>query len=275
MGSDKAEPKAPRQAVPMLYSRLNDRGTAFEPQRNMIQAAVGLDGGDSVGADDAGNVYVAWHAPAPGAKGEDKRRVWVARSTDEGKTFAREQPASEEGTGVCGCCGMRAFGDGKGNLYLLYRSATDAVHRDTYLLTSNDHGATFQSDRLQKWDVRICPMSSFALAEAPGEVVAAWETEGQVYFSQIDPQTGNRSGPVSAPGAGGGRKHPVVAGNRRKQTLLAWTESTGWERGGAVAWQVFDRGGRPTAERGRRDGVPVWSLAAVFARPDGGFTVVY
>jgi hypothetical protein len=42
-----------------------------------------------------------------------------------------------------------------------------------------------------------------------------------------------------------------------------------------VAWQVFDPDGRPTAQKGRADGVPVWSMAAVFARPDGGFTIVY
>src|SRR5438045_3785239 len=75
------------------YAGLDDEGTAFEPQRNVIQAANGLDGGGSVAADDSGNVYVAWHAPEPGGKGEDNRRVWVARSTDEGKTFAREKPA--------------------------------------------------------------------------------------------------------------------------------------------------------------------------------------
>jgi hypothetical protein len=55
-GSSKAEPKAPIKEAPMLYARLNDDGTAFEPQRNVIQAAAGLNGGGSVAADDAGNV---------------------------------------------------------------------------------------------------------------------------------------------------------------------------------------------------------------------------
>jgi hypothetical protein len=275
MGSGKAEQHEHGHATPMLYSRLNDHGTAFEPQRNVIHSAVGLDGGGSVAADDSGNVYVAWHAPAPGAKGEETRRVWVARSTDEGKTFAPEEPASEAATGACGCCGMRAFGNGKGNLYVLYRSAAHEVNRDTYLLASMDQGSTFQSECLHKWSIRACPMSSFALAAVDAGVVAAWETEGQVYFARVDPHSGKRSEPVSAPGAGRDRKHPVVAGNARKATILAWTEGTGWERGGAVAWQVFDKDGRPTAEKGRTDGVPTWSSVAVFARPDGGFTVVY
>ncbi len=275
MGSGPAQPRGPDGATPMLYTRLNDAGTAFEPQRDVIQAAAGLDGGGSVAADGAGNVYVTWHAPVPGTKGEINRRVWVARSRDDGQTFARETAASPEGTGACGCCGMRAFCDRAGAVYLLYRSASEGVDRDAYLLTSTDHAASFRADRLQAWKVGTCPMSSFTFAEGGGAVAAAWETNGQVYFARTDPATGPDRLPVAAPGRGGGRKHPAVAVNDRGETLLAWTEGMGWNRGGAVAWQVYDKDGKPTAAQGRAEGVPVWSLVAAFARPDGGFTVVY
>jgi hypothetical protein len=273
MGSDKA--KAHGVATPMLYTRLNDAGTAFEPERDIIQAAVGLDGGGSVCADELGNVWVAWHAPEPGARGEENRRVWLAQSADLGKTFGPEQAVSPEATGVCGCCGMRALSDRKGKVYLLYRSAMGGINRDTYLLVSGERGEKFHSDKVQKWNLASCPMSSFALAETPGRVLAAWETEGQVFFAWIDPLTGKRSDLVAAPGDAKGRKHPVVAGNSQGQTILVWTEGMGWERGGAVAWQVFDSAGKPTADRGRATGVPVWSLVAVFARADGGFTILY
>jgi hypothetical protein len=273
MGSSKA--KGAAQATPMLYARSNDEGTAFEPQRNLIQTAAGLDGGGSVCADDAGNVWVTWHAPDPGSKGEENRRVWLARSTDEGKTFAKEAAASDKETGVCGCCGMRALSDRKGNLFILYRSATQHVHRDTFLLTSTDQGKSFQSGRVQPWSIEICPMSSFALAEAKNEVVAAWETDGQVAFARIDPATGKRSEPGAAPGMGRGRKYPAVAANNRGETILVWTEGMGWNRGGSVAWQVFDNEGLPTSDRGRANGVPTWSLVTAFARPDGGFTIIY
>ena len=39
MGSDKAEPRGSGGGSPMLYTRLNDAATAFEPQRNIIQSA--------------------------------------------------------------------------------------------------------------------------------------------------------------------------------------------------------------------------------------------
>jgi hypothetical protein len=138
----------------MNYARLNDAGTAFEEQRNLMQGTAILDGGGTVAADDAGNVYVAWHAlKAGGERGEDKRQVWVARSTDEGKTFSKEAPAWAEPTGACGCCSLRAFADGKGSVYLLYRSANAGVNRDTYLLTSTDKGKSFLGARIHKWKV--------------------------------------------------------------------------------------------------------------------------
>ena len=139
---------------PMLYARLNDAGTAFEEQRNLMQGTSILDGGGTVAADDAGNVYVAWHAlKTGGERGEDHRQVWVARSADEGKTFSKEAPAWAEPTGACGCCSLHAFADGKGTVYLLYRSASAGVNRDMYLLTSTDQGKSFQGTLLHKWKV--------------------------------------------------------------------------------------------------------------------------
>lgn len=275
MGTDKAEPRGPSKSAPMLYTRLDDKGTSFEPQRNVIQKAHGLDGGGSVAADDAGNVYVAWHASEPGTRGEENRHVWVACSKDEGKTFASERKASTDPTGACGCCGMRAFADRKGKLYVLYRSASEVVHRDMYLLASTDKGDKFKGEKIHPWEVGTCPMSSMFLAEAASGTVATWETDGQVYFAPIERDTGKLAAPVAAPGTGKGRKHSVVTCGPSGETLMVWTEGTGWNRGGAVAWQVFGKDGKPTDEKGRVAGVPTWSLVAAFVRPDGGWTILY
>jgi hypothetical protein len=218
-GSEKSRPPAPvkgRYRNPMLYTRVNDEGTAFEPQRNLITSAAVLDGG------------------------------------------------------------LRAFADSKGTVYTLYRGAKDVTQRDIYLLTSTDKGKTFQTTDVDPWKINICPMSSEAFAQGPlGRVVGAWETKGQVYFADIDPKTGKPSAPVAAPGAAHGRKHPALAVNARGQTILVWTDGMGWNKGGSLAWQVYDKGGKPTAERGHAAGVPVWSLVAAFVGPDGRFAIVY
>jgi hypothetical protein len=272
MGSDKAEPVMIRdkKATPMLYSRLNDSGNAFEPERNVLIWAAGLDGGGSVAADEKGNAYVAWHATPPDNKaGEAGRAVFVAESHDEGKTFAAEKQANTDRTGACGCCGMKAFADRTGNLYLLYRAATDILGRDMTLLGRTGR-ADFERVTLGPWKLPTCPMSSASLVSGSDVTYAAWETQNQVQFANVT----STPTPISPSGTGK-RKHPSIAVNKKGTVLLAWTENTGWDKGGSLAWQEFTQDGKPIGERGRADGVPVWSLVSAIALPDNSFAIYY
>jgi hypothetical protein len=276
-GSSKAEPKDPIAGTPMLYARLNDAGTEFEPQRNLMTRSSVLDGGGSLAADSKGNVYVAWHALGQGLeRGEGNRRVWVAISNDEGKMFATEKPAWNENTGACGCCGLRGFCDSKGNVYVVYRAASEDVNRGMYLLRSDDQGKSFAGVQVDQWKIATCPMSSEAFAEGPTGVFVAWETQGQIYFAHIQIGRAAIDEPKAVPGQGGSRKHPALAVNKNGDLIVVWTEGTGWNRGGDLAWQVYDKAGDPTPERGRLPGaVPVWGLPTAVAEPDGRFTVLH
>jgi hypothetical protein len=274
MGSKNATPKGPKGADPILFSRLDASGKAFEPQRNLMQYATGINGGLSVAADQHGDVYAMWHAMGA-TPGEANRRVYVARSIDNGKTFARENPVSPAALGACGCCGMRGFVDDRGTLYILYRAAGDNVHRDMTLLVSNDHAKTFRATTIAPWKLDACPMTTNYLSEADGRVFAAWETMGQVYFDEINPRSFVLSAAFSAPGDAQDRKHPAVAANSRGQVLLAWTEGTAWSRGGSLAWQLYDEAGKPIGTEGHADGVPVWGLPSVVAQRNGGFVLFY
>jgi hypothetical protein len=261
----------------MLYTRLDDGGAAFEPQRNLMTKTRILDGGGSVAADGEGNVYVVWHAaPSRGGREEADRAVWVARSSDGGATFAPERRANTKDTGACGCCGLRAFASRSGALLTLYRTATHVVARDMHLLVSKDRGAEFASFEVDAWNVPKCVMSLAAFAEGPQGIIAAWETEGRVHAGVLDLDALALGKTIEASGDDRPHKHPALACGPDGGFLLAWTEGTAWKRGGAVAWQLFDRAGKPVADHaGRRDGVPVWSFPAVFSTGAGKYVLLY
>lgn len=281
-GSDAATPKAPpnpatkRPGSPMLYTRSTTSGSAFESQRNLMTATTNLDGGGSLAADSRGGVYVVWHGNAVGDDGsEAHRRVWLARSLDDGATFDSERAVSSQSTGACGCCGLRIAASPKGTLHLLYRSAAEMTNRDVYTLASTDRGQRFQGERLHPWRIAACPMTSMFIVAARDRVLGAWETAGQVYYGDLRSPASNGRAIIAAPAEATGRKHPRLAVNDTGETLFTWTEGMAWARGGSVAWQRFDRAGTPIGSSGRHEGVPVWSFAAAVPHPNGTFTIFY
>lgn len=272
---------APKDGKPyapmyMAYTRLNDAGTAFEPQRNLCQWTGNLDGGGSVAADREGDVYATWHTAPPGnSRGEEGRGVFLAVSRDNGATFSRERMINPEPTGACGCCSLRAFVDGKGVLSVLYRAARNrGTERDTMLLTSADKGHTFSLGRVDPWPLNACPMSSFSLAEDQGRRLGAWETREQVFWAPLGADGRPLQPPIVAPGTSRS-KHPVIVSNGKGKVLFGWTEGTGWGRGGSIGWQVYDAAGHPAGAPGHADGVPPWSLLTAYGRPDGAFVLLH
>lgn len=254
---------------------MNDTQSGFEPARDLLGTAAGLDGGSSVASDREGNVYVAWHASKPGnTLGEAGRAVFISHSKDEGRTFSEERPASLPDSGVCACCGIKVFAGNNGQLALLYRSALQMTNRDEILLLSRDYSRTFQLACRDPWVVSTCPMSSASITAAGQSILAAWESRGRCWFSRIDEnatfvlkQVGSTEGIRS--------KHPVAIQNREGDILFVWTEGTAWEKGGSVAWQLYNRAGQPIGEKGKADGVPVWSFATAHAEEDGSFSILF
>jgi hypothetical protein len=272
MGSGAAVPKAPEDSSPMLYARLKDDRTGFEPQRNVIQSKVGLDGGGSIAADKNGNVYIAWHAPQQKGAGEPSRRVWMVRSTDNGKTFTPEFAVSTADTGACGCCGMRLFAANDGKLYALYRTADQIIHRNTTLLTLDRESIKATSQLVAPMNAGMCIMSTSAFASSPDHVYAAWETNGKISWAAVGQATIQ---PTRVPGNGRSEKHPALAVNASGDVLVAWTQDTAWNKGGTTAWQLYDAAGNEKGPAGSAPALPVWGSPAAFARADGRFVVVF
>lgn len=270
-GSAQAQPRVD-DGMPFLYASFDPVQRRFTPQRALNTWSGAVDGGGTIAADAAGGVYAAWHAN-PASTTDSERAVYLARSFDDGASFAREEPVSPDRSGACACCNLRATFDGQGTLAIVYRAAGADVDRDTMVLWSTDRGATMSSRRVDPWKLEACPMSTFALAPGPRGMLAAWETAGQIRHAVLAPGAAIVPAIAEAPGSGR-RKHPAVAVDSRGDYLIAWIEDSGWARGGAVAWQIYDASGRPTTDHGMAGTVPAWGLAAAAALPDGRFLLL-
>ena len=163
------------------------------------------------------------------------------------------------------------FADATGNIFAFYRAASEKVNRDEILLMSRNKGKDFDIVYRHPWNISTCPMSSASFGVTADRVIAAAETHGKVFFVGVDPKTGKVS---EAESTDTKAKHPALASNAKGEILLAWTEGTGWAKGGSVAWQLYDATGNPTGQRGKVEGLPAWSLPTVFASRDA-FTIVY
>ncbi len=281
-GSGKAGVTGPRDdttgraGAQMFYSRLNPEGTAFEPQRGLIQRTLNLDGGGAIAADTTGNVYVAWHGDdgRSAVRGEASRIVWLARSSNNGRTFHPEIPVWKQSTGTCGCCALELFADGR-HVSVMYRAAGGGTERDVYFLASSDGARTFRGARIHPWKVNACPMTSMAFARSGSRLLGAWETEGKIFLSELDPRQPRAVRIVEPAASPAPMKHPRIAVSSKREVLVVWAEGTGWSRGGSAAWQVFDAKGQRTGVNGRAPGVPVWSFPAAVPGRDGRFVVFY
>ncbi len=253
MGKGATQPSiGGKKITPFLYTRLNDAGTAFEPERNLITYAAGLDGGGSVAADNQGNVYAFWHAHKPdNTNFEAGRAVFVARSTDDGKTFAREKLATSKPTGACGCCGMKAFADSQGNVFALYRGASEMTNRDEILLSSRNRGADFEIALEHPWKVGGCTMSSASFSEAKAGVLAAWETYGKIYFARVNPSTLKVSEPVLPP-TGRGASIPWPWATHRAKCCWCGRKAPAGPKAGASPGSFTTKPAMPRLKRAGR-----------------------
>jgi len=270
-GTKKAKPKGPKDTEPLVYTRKAPEAAAFEPQRNLITWADGLDGGGSVAADADGHVYVTWHASA-GAANDGQRIVCVATSCDDGKTFAKEVAPIESKTGVCGCCSMRAGTDAAGGLVMLYRAAIGGMGRDMILSYTAKPGAATSIIDLDPWKLGACPMSTAAITRAGDNLLIAWQGEKGLHWATVSKGKAGKTVDIVT---GDTAKHPTIAQAADGTIAVVWTEGTGWNRGGSLHWQLYDSAGTPMGAAGKQAGVPPWSIPTVVADGANHFSAWY
>ena len=184
-----------------------------------------------------------------------------------------------ERLGACGCCGLKIFTTDRGDLYALYRSATDMVHRDIYIVGSNAFGRAIVSTKVGPWEIgRVRDEHRRDDRARPPAVLRRRSSSRGISLRATSAQESlTPRKPTPMPGAARNRKHPAIAVNRDGQRLVAWAEGTEWGRGGSVVWQVFDDKGLPVSGRlpEAANDLPVWDAPAAVALPDGHFLLFY
>lgn len=269
-GADKVQIDG-EAVTPLLYARLGKDQKSFEPERNILTHIAGLDGGQTVAADEQGNVYVIWHGAPPRVEGEEARGLYVAHSRDDGKSFAREWKAEVPRRGACACCGVRARTDSKGALHVLFRSAEAGMNRNELWLKSEDAGKSFRVLKEDPWKTGTCPASSAFLHFGEGHSIGAWETDNRVTGAIL-----SKKGTIllQTPGTAK-QKHPVLAVNARGEVLLTWVEDASWGGEGTLVAQMFSSDGVPVGEAIRQTKLPAWSFGAPYAEANGDFVVLF
>ncbi len=259
---------------PLLYARLDPGVDTFTNQRNLLTRSGVLDGGADIAAGPAGAVYAAWHGVPDGTTEhtEAARRVFVAISSDAGRTFAPEQQWSDPINAACACCALAIDTDADAQPLVLYRAARDGSRRGMHLLGPPREGAP--ADRaLDEWHLNACPMSLPSISPAPGTTALAWEFEHGIHWTIT---SADANEPTIHTAGAKGSKHPSIATDADGNTLLAWTDGISWGSTGQLRWTLFAPDATaletPTTDAAT---VPAWSIVTTTANPAGGFVIIY
>ncbi len=250
------------------YTRSTDGGKTFAPERNVQDTNVGSDS-PAIVADASGHVLVFWlDARLPkDAENPVTEAIILARSTDNGATFARNEIVKYDFAGrACACCRLEARLSGD-NVYIAFRTGFHNL-RDFYLLTGRKTENNFQAVRVSEdnWKLEGCPMSGADFrVENNGQVTLSWMSQGKVYWSKTTP-TGFAPR-VPAPDGEGAANHPLIVTNRKDVWLL-------WKQSGKLHWARYTMGGKFTGEQGIVVALPSKDKATAFVGADEKIYVV-
>jgi hypothetical protein len=271
-----------KKGTDLYLSASTDMGRTFgapvKINDDKVPAAHGM---HSLAVANDGRIFVSWldernvEAPKPSTKAEghhmeSNRELFIADSSDGGRTFSRNRKIAGD---ACPCCKTALAVASDGTVYVSWRHVLPGNYRHIAVASSSDAGTTFSKPVIvsdDKWKLHGCPVSGPSLSVADtGTLKVLWYAAGEanapgLYFS--DSKDKARS---FAP-----RQLLAQEGVRGTPVLL--TRSNGDDSGVAV-WEMTDSTGaeakfRPVGHDGPATtiGANVELPAAAFSR-DGLF----
>lgn len=186
----------------LYLSVSKDRAQTFSSEVKINDDKVpGAHGMHSLAVARDGRLYVSWlderdiEKPKPSTKAdghhmESNRDLFIAHSTDGGRTFSPNRKVASE---ACPCCKTALAVADDGTLYAGWRQVLPGSFRHIAVMSSADGGATFSSPTIvsdDRWMIQGCPVSGPSLSvAADGRLKVVWFAAGEanepgLYFAE-------------------------------------------------------------------------------------------
>ena len=233
-----------KKGTDVYLSVSSDMGRTFATpvkiNDDKVSAAHGM---HSLAVADDGRIFVSWldernvQAPKPSAKAEghhmeSNRELFIADSTDGGRTFSRNRKIAGD---ACPCCKTAMAIAADGTVYVGWRHVLPGSYRHIAVASSSDAGATFSKPVIvsdDKWLLHGCPVSGPSLAVGDnGTLKVLWYAAGEanapgLYFSESKDKAQSFS-PRQLIAQEGVRGTPVLTGANGNNPGVAVWEMTG------------------------------------------------
>jgi hypothetical protein len=215
----------------LRLSRSRDGGKTFLPSIlvNDDEQVIGHSF-DSIHVAPDGVLHMAW---IDGREGKKEPGTFVTRSTDRGRTVAKNFKVDED---TCVCCRTSLTTGPDGTLYLAWRKILPGEIRETVVARSTDGGSTFSSPVIvghDRWVFPGCPHRPASIGtDRFGRLYVVWYTEGvdetPTVFLAYSDDRGATFSPKQKLNVSKGTfpDHPQMAVDPEGRIVIAWEEQS-------------------------------------------------
>jgi hypothetical protein len=252
--------KVPGQsdATDLYLSVSRDQGRSFDlPVKVNDDQKPGDHGLHSLSIAPDGNIYVSWldeRNPAPASAAparrnhqhiEANRELFVAHSSDSGKTFSANRRIASD---VCPCCKTNLTISSDGRIYASWRQVLAGNLRHIAVASSSDQGETFSAPVIvsdDRWTIAGCPVSGSSLSVSKdGKLEVLWYAAGELgptgIYHSVSRDGGRTFTPRQLVAEGLAQGTPVLLPHRNGSRAF-WQSGQG-SSAQVVAADIDDRG---------------------------------
>jgi len=228
------------------FARSLNGGKTFEPaidvNSGVSQRPIGR-AFQSIAVDAKGRIFVVWIDERNKTAASRGGEIWMAVSTDQGKTFSPDRKILAD---VCECCRTSIAVDSAGRIFVSYRvvPSSGPMLRDIAIARSDDEGKTFNPSLVNRdgWDINACPIAGATMTiDSSDRLHVAWFTQSgetpRLFFASSTNHGASFTKPAVFDRSQKLAKHAHVVSLSGNRVLIAWDDQN---TASFVSWGVFD-----------------------------------